>query len=184
MFTNEIEFLLALLAIFAGFAIVLFKILDTKQDELDKDVSNTYDHLRKHILDPILGEIFGGKRGRYKPHEFFNTPEVTIKLSEYRRELFKFNKVSEMKGSIMLMIDLSFKTTIGIVIVILAFIAVNEIFINSIYNSVEISISQALTIESIILAILATFLAIFVKRFFSINASFKAQVRELKGGLP
>jgi hypothetical protein len=184
MVSNETQFLLALLAIFAGFAFVLFKMIDGKQDKLNTDVASAYEHLRKYTLDPILAEIFGIKRGKYKPNEFFNTPEVIINLSEYRNKLFKFNKVSEMRGSILLMLDLSFKTTVSIVLVIIAFIIINEIFINSVYNTFEINILQAIILDSIILAILVIFLVSFVKKFISINASFKIQITELKGGLP
>lgn len=184
MISNETGFFLALLPIFAGFVIVLFKMLDSKQDKLDTDVSTTYEHLRKHILDPILGEIFGSKRGKYKPKEFFNTPEVIIKLSEYREQLFKFNKVTEMKKSILLMLELSFKTTVSIVLVIVISIIINEIFINSIYNIFGISILNVIILDGTVLTILVIFLAVFIRKFISINASFKAQITELKGGLP
>ncbi len=139
MISSETGFFLALLPIFAGAAIVLFKMVDSKQDKLDTDVASTYEHVRKYTLDPILGEILGGKRGKYKPNEFFNTPEVVMKLSEYRTKLFQFNKVNEMKGSILLMLDLSLKITVSIVLVIITFITINEIFINSIYNTFGIS---------------------------------------------
>ncbi len=86
MILDETIFLLALLPIFGGFAIGLFKMLDSKQDKLDEDAACAYEHLRKHILDPILVEIFSSKKGKYKPQEFFNTPEVIIKLSEYKKQ--------------------------------------------------------------------------------------------------
>ena len=184
MLLDEASFLLALLPIFAGLAIVLFKMLDSKQDKLDADTAGAYDHLRKYTLDPILGEIIGSKRGKYKPHEFFNTPEVIGKLSEYRKQLFKFNRVSELKGNIMLMLKLSLNTTIGILFVVVAFILINEFFINSVYNTFEISILHAVISYLIILSILVMFLVIFLRNFVGINASFKTQITELKGGLP
>ena len=184
MISNETGFFLALLPIFAGFAIVLFKMIDSKQDKLDEDVASTYAHLRKHTLDPILREIIEVKRGKYKPNEFFNAPEVAINLSEYREKLFKFNKVSEMKGNILLMLELSLKTTVGIVLMIIVFITINEIFINSVYNTFGISILHTIILDSIILATLTIFLVIFVRKFISTNTSFKAQITELKGGLP
>ncbi len=63
---------------------------DNKQDKLDADTASAYDHLRKYTLDPILGEIIGSKRGKYKPHEFFNTHKVIGKLPEqYTKEEIK-----------------------------------------------------------------------------------------------
>ncbi len=159
-------------------------MLDSKQDKLDTDASTTYEHLRKYVLDPILGEIFGSKKGKYKPNEFFNTPEVVIKLFEYRGQLFKFNKVNEMKKSILIMLDLSFKTTVSIVLVIIIAIIINEVFINSIYNTFGISTLHTIILIGTVLAILTTFLVVFIRKFMSINASFKAQITELKGGLP
>ncbi len=184
MVLDETIFLLALLPIFGGFAITLFKMLDSKQDKLDEDVASAYEHLRKHTLDPILIEIFGSKKGKFKPQEFFNTLEVIIKLSEYRKQLFKFNKVSGMKGSIMLILNLALKTTVSIVFVILVFIAINELFINSDYNTFGINMSHASVLHFIVLIITGTFFVVFVIKFMSINASFKEQITELKGGLP
>ena len=184
MILNETIFLLALLSAFTGFAIVLFKMLDSKQDKLDADAASAYEYLRKYTLDPILEEIIGSKRGKYKPKEFFNTPEVVEKLSEYRRHLFKFNKVSGMKGSIILILKLSLKTSIGIVLVIITFIAINELFVNSAYNTFGISMLHAVILNSVVLVILCIFLAIFVRKFICINTSFKEQITELKEGLP
>ena len=184
MSSNETIFLLTLLPMFGGFAYALFKMLDSKQDKLDTDTASAYKHLRENTLDPILGEILGGKRGKYKPQEFLNTPEVIKKLSEYKKELFKFNKISEKKGSIMLLLKLSLKTTVGISLVIVIFITINELFVNSTYNTFGISMQYATTLHIIILSILIIFLGAFVAKFMSINASFKEQITELKGGLP
>jgi len=184
MILDETIFLLVLLPIFGGFAVTLFKILDSKQDKLDEDVASAYEYLGKHTLDPILVDIFGSKKGKYKPQEFFNTPEVVIKLSEYRKQLFKFNKVSGMKGNIMLILNLSLKTTVSIVLVILVFIAINELFINSDYNTFGTNMLYATVVHFIILIISGLFLVIFVVKFMSINTSFKEQITELKGGLP
>ncbi len=184
MISTESVFLLALLSIFAGFAVVLFKMLDSKPDKLDTDVSTAYAHVRKHVLDPILGEIFSSKKGKYKPTEFFNTPEVVLKLSEYRAQLFKYNRVYEIRSSVLLMLDFTFKTTLCLVTVIIITILANEIFINSDYNTFEITMSHILLLVGIVLIILTTFLILFIKKFMSFNASFKTQITELKGGLP
>lgn len=179
----EIPLLIVALTII-GFILSLVRVKNTKQDKLDKDVENAYKHLRDYILDPILKEIIGGKRGRYKTDEFFDTPEVIRKLDEYRKQLFKFNKISEEKGSIMLMWDLSLNTAIGIVVVSALFMGITELLVNSTYNTFGINMSQIIIFEIILLLILILFLAGFIKKYQSINSSFKKQITELKGGLP
>lgn len=184
MILTETVVLLALLPIFGGVTALLFKMLDSKQDKLDVYSTSAYKHLREHALDPILWEILGGKRGKYKPQDYFNTPEVIQKLFEYKKELFKFNRISEKKGNIMLLLDLSLKTTVIILFVIIIFIGINELFVNTAYNISGISVLYTTILQFIVLLILSIFLIIFLAKFMSVNTSFKEQISELKGGLP
>ncbi len=183
MLLNEIIPLLALFSIFAGLAITLFRIRDSKQDKLDAYTASAYEYLKQHTLDPILEEIFGSKRGKYKPREFFNTPEVIQKLSQYRKHIFKFNKVSEMGVSIIMMLELSLLTSSCLAAVIMAYIATNELFINSAYNTFGVSILHMAVLCSGICATLGVFLIFFLKKFVCINDSFREQIAELKDGL-
>lgn len=84
----------------------------------------------------------------------------------------------------MLILKLSLKTTVSIVLVILTFIAINELFVNSDYNTFGISTLHTAVLHFIVLIISGLFLVVFVVKFMSINASFKEQITELKGGLP
>ena len=173
----------AILAICGTGAFALFRMYNDKQNELDQDIINAYTHLRDHTLDPILKEIFGSKRGKYNPHDFFNTPEVVVKLDCYRKELFKFNKVSEMKEIIIMMLKLSTKTIIGIMIITGMFIVINELFVNSNYNTFGISVFHVIILYFSILVILFIFFSVFIHNYTCINNSFKTRIQELKGGL-
>ena len=84
----------------------------------------------------------------------------------------------------MLLLKLSLKTTVSILLVIIAFIAINELFVNSTYNTFGISMLHTTILHIVVLSISGIFLIVFVAKFMSINASFKEQITELKGGLP
>lgn len=183
MSLNEIVPLVALFSIFAGLSITLFRILDNKQDKLDTDTASAYEYLKKHTLDPILEEIFGSKRGKYKPKEFFNTPEVTQKLSQYRKHIFTFNKVNGMKETIIMMLDLSLRTSVCLAVVIMAYIATSEWLADFAYSIFDVNMTHVAALYFGIGATLVILLIFFLKKFICINGSFRKEIKELKEGL-
>ena len=154
-----------------------------EDDKLDEDISSAYQHLRKYSLDPILQGILSSTKGKFKTEEFFKTPEVIEKLEQYRVHLFKFNEVSNKKQSIILLLKLSANTSIVLGIITLLFVASNEFFINSDYNTFGISTLHIAGLNSVILIVGLIFLGSFIQQFRSSNSSFKTEIRGLKGGL-
>ena len=175
---------MASMSAFIGLSIALFRMRVNRQDRINDEIAKAYEHLRKHTLNPILESIFAGKRGRYKPGDFFNTPEVAIKLDEYRGHLFRFNRVGGMGGSIMMTPDLSLKTSVAIALLTLALIVMNEVFVNSINEEFADNVPYVAVMYIIILGIPAAFVAGFLRDFLRIDSLFREKIGELKGGLP
>ena len=165
------------------FWFALFRMKDDKRDKLDEDITKAYQHLRNFTLDPILQGILSSTKGKFKPREFFKTPAVIEKLEQYRIHLFKFNEVSSKKQSIILLLELSANTSIVLGIITLLFIATNELFINSEYNTFGINTLYVAGLNGVILIIGLIFLISFIRQFSSLNSSFKSEIRGLNGGL-
>ena len=170
-------------SVFTIFGFALFRMEDDKRDKLDVDLTKAYQHLRNFTLDPILQGILSSTKGKFKPEKFFNTPEVIEKLEQYRVHLFKFNEVSNKKEIIILLLKFSANTSIVLGFITFLFTAVNELFINSEYNTIGISTLYIAVLNGVILVVGLIFLVSFIQQFRSSNSSFKSEIRELRGGL-
>ena len=182
MVSNEIIFYTALFSVFCTFSFMLFRMTDSKQDQLKSDTASTYENLRKTVLDPILMVILISRRGKYKPNDFFNTPEVVLKLSEYRKHLFIFNRVSGMQNNIVMMLKLLLKISVCIGLMTALLIMLNMLDLRLVYKYVSMEIIIGL-MHGILLTLIVIF-GFFLKNYCSINNLFNEQIIELKGGLP
>lgn len=96
------DHLVAVGGIFLGCAFFLLREGRSMSDKAGELLETTYTYKRKHDLDPILHKILGGRKGRYKPSEYFATPGVVMEMHRYRTHLFGFIEASCGKSGVLL----------------------------------------------------------------------------------
>ena len=177
----EPDHLVAVGGIFIGCAFFLLREGRNKSDRADELLEATYTYIRKHDLDPILHKIPGGRKGRHKPSEYFSTPEVVMEMHRYRTHLFGFIEASCGKAGVLLPLQMAGWSAL---LAGMSTVAIGLALGYAAGHAAPGDYAQVMRPAGAATAAVSTAIIVCMAAWHGrANASFKADLRRLTGGL-
>lgn len=160
--------------------ILLFKMHDSKYDEMAKDSDRTYAHVRKNRLDPMMQQILASPMGRHRPAEFFQMPEVLEKLDAYKQHLFEFMDADHGKDEASVSLGLLWRVCLGTGITTIVVAGLYELTVSVLEAPM---IATYVEIANVTILIFALIISVHLANLYtSQNRRFKVKMRQLRGG--